>query len=82
MEAYFLTDFYVICVSGEPARKLAASDNAQAIAVDDLRHENADRAARRKPRVTGYLGQNVSLKRQSFYCPNSITLAGFDGLMA
>jgi hypothetical protein len=54
MEAYFLEDFYVIHDSGEPARKLAGFDNAQAKAVNDLRHENADRAARRKPRVTGY----------------------------
>ena len=53
MEAYFLTDFYVIYVSGEPARKLAAFDNAQAIIGNDLRLENEDRTVRRRPRVTG-----------------------------
>ena len=53
MEAYFLTDFYVIYGIGGPARKLAAFDNAQTIIVDDLRYENEDRAIRRRPRVTG-----------------------------
>jgi hypothetical protein len=53
MEAYFLADFYVIDDSGEPAPKLARFDNAQAMKVGYLRHENADSAVRRRPRVTG-----------------------------
>jgi hypothetical protein len=53
MEAYFLADSYVISDSGEPARNLAGLDSAQAMIVDDLRPEIADRAVRRSPRATG-----------------------------
>jgi hypothetical protein len=53
MEAYFLADFSVIHDSGESASKLAGFESAQAMIVDDLRHENADRAVCLRPRVTG-----------------------------